>query len=163
MLALIEYMHLQKENDLVFVPIKVIEMLGDSSSLTKKNYQKGESNSIWYIRNTVKRDLCMITAQFVCVQCNLFVEDNKTLELHVKEHREFECTDCKIKFEKYKDLVSHRLTFCRSPLNSKTCLECNINKDSCQYQNNMQQTITICKEWTTTVKRCWTTIHCQDY
>ena len=92
MLALIEYMHLQKENDLVFVPIKVLEMLGDSSSLTKK-CQKGESNSIWYIRNTIKRDLCMITAQFVCVQCNLFVEDNKTLELHVKEHREFECTD----------------------------------------------------------------------
>ena len=92
----------------------------------------------------------MITAQFVCVQCNLFVEDNKTLELHVKEHREFECTDCKIKFEKYKDLVSHRLTFCRSPLNSKTCLECNINKDSCQCQNNLQQTIKICKEWTTT-------------
>ena len=39
MLALIEYMHLQKENDLVFVPIKVFEMLGDSSSLTK-NCQK---------------------------------------------------------------------------------------------------------------------------
>ena len=41
MLALIEYMHLQKENDLVFVPIKFLEMLGDSSSLTKKMVKKG--------------------------------------------------------------------------------------------------------------------------
>ena len=98
MLALIEYMHIQKEIDLVFVLIKVLELLGDSSSLTQ-NRQKGESNSIWYIRNTIKRDLCMITEQFVCVQCNLLVEDDKTLEIHIKEHKEFECTDCKIKFE----------------------------------------------------------------
>ena len=60
-LALIEYMSIQKETDLVFVPLKVLELLGDCSSLTQ-NCQKGESNSIWYIRNTIKRDLCMETA-----------------------------------------------------------------------------------------------------
>ena len=91
----------------------------------------------------------MITAQFVCVQCNLFVEDNAALEMHIKQHKEFECTDCKIKFDTYKILVSHKLTFCRSPLNSKTCLECNKYKESCECQSNLQQTTKLCRDWTT--------------
>ena len=144
-------MSIQKETDLVFVPLKVLELLGDCSSYIQ-NCQKGESNSIWYIRNTIKRDLCVITAHFVCVQCNLFVEDNATLEMHIKQHKEFECTDCKIKFDTYKILVSHKLTFCRSPLNSKTCLECNKDKESCECQSKLQQTIKFCGDWTT--NRC---------
>ena len=85
-MSLVKYTHFQKENYLAFVPIEILKMLGDYSNLTKNN-QKGEFNSIWYERHTMNRDICMVTAQFVCGYGNQFAEDSKTLENHVKEQK----------------------------------------------------------------------------
>ena len=64
-----------------------------------------------------------VNYHFFCFVCQQHFAKSADLKTHLKTHTKFVCNMCEVDYEDYKDLCTHRLTFCRGA-SDKKCSFC---------------------------------------
>ena len=86
------------------------------------------------------REINFVNYHFFCFVCQQHFASSKEQLEHLKSHDKYVCNNCEADYEEYKDLASHKLTFCRGS-NDKKCSFCLIPADNCSCVKYFKNTI----------------------
>ena len=80
-------------------------------------------------RHSNKHEIEAYTSNFDCVICRQQCLSTTELLNHVRiSHSEMTCVTCNVKYDSYRELVHHSLTFCRRPILIEKCGICKMSK-----------------------------------
>lgn len=131
-LALIEVFNLQRRESTCGPMISIPHLVhwGDPNSLFTQDEEKKVCSPNRVTRGE-KMEICMYTAEYICIICTQHFNTNLELKQHIESHRDFSCRPCEIQLQDYESLLAHVLTTCKAPCLMERCEWCKNEKMEC--------------------------------